>query len=326
MINKNCENNRFNLWNYLRKIQVITLPNTQEKYEDWKIRKFGKDDQTSIDFFNKILKSNDKSLIDWTVDDFFKGYVCDIKPDSDYCKAAAKPSDDSQPVKTSGSKYWDVAIAAGDALLKTSDPNQMGTKDESFYVFNTGRVITNNAKGKFMGTMEITGDKSYKIKYDDGDVYDSTTSKTTKSSQLIDVVIKPEEIVNGSKLVKIGMRGDIVTQIQNLLIKKGFKNISKSGQSDGIYGSRTKKAVIDFQIKNDLTHDGIVGKKTWDKLNSESPYVDTSDMDTPESLAARDAAVKADAEAAAQKQNNQPNKIQEEIRKIVSRKLKSLIN
>ena len=282
MINKNCENNRFNLWNYLRKIQVITLPNTQEKYEDWKIRKFGKDDQTSIDFFNKILKSNDKSLIDWTVDDFFKGYVCDIKPDSDYCKAAAKPSDDSQPVKTSGSKYWDVAIAAGDALVKSKDANAMATQDGKFAVYNTGRVYAVNAKGMFMGTMEITGDKSYKIKYDDGDVYDSATATVTKTtdapktSQLVNVVIKPEEIVNGSKVVKVGMKGDIVTQIQNLLIKKGFKNISKSGQPDGIYGSRTAQSVRDFQEKNDLTKDSIVGKNTWAKLISEPTSAPTS--------------------------------------------------
>jgi hypothetical protein len=236
-----------------------------------------------------------------------------------------KVSPTYQPSTSAGSKYWDVAKAAGDALVKSKDANAMATQDGKFAVYNTGRVYAVNAKGKFMGTMEITGDKSYKIKYDDGDVYDSATSKVTKTSQLIDVVIKPEEIVNGSKLVKIGMRGDIVKQIQNLLIKKGFKNISKSGQVDGIYGSRTKQAVIDFQIKNELTHDGIVGKNTWGKLNSESQYVDTSDMDTPESLAARDAAVKADADAAAQKQNNLPNKLQEEIRKIVYKNLRSLI-
>ena len=210
--------------------------------------------------------------------DFFAKYACDILPNSKYCGGAGI----NQPTTSTGSKYWDVAIAAGDALVKSKDANAMATQDGKFAVYNTGRVYAVNAKGMFMGTMEITGDKSYKIKYDDGDVYDSATATVTKTtdapktSQLVNVVIKPEEIVNGSKVVKVGMKGDIVTQIQNLLIKKGFKNISKSGQPDGIYGSRTAQSVRDFQEKNDLTKDSIVGKNTWAKLISEPTSAPTS--------------------------------------------------
>ena len=57
---------------------------------------------------------------------------------------------------------------------------------------------------------------------------------------------------------KIGSVGDEVTSIQKKLFSLGFY----SGNIDGIYGSKTKNAVIDFQKANGLVADGIAGKKT----------------------------------------------------------------
>jgi len=230
--------------------------------------------------------------------EFFSKYACDLLPNSKYCGGTGK----------SGSNFWDTSMAAGDKLIVTTDPNQMRTSDGKFVIWNTGRVMyTDNNGVQSMGTMEITSPKSYKIKYDDGDVYDSTTAKVThgnsntqqqqqqstsqQTNNPIDVNIKPEEILDGTKIVKMGMKGDIVTQIQQLLIKNGLTNISKSGQPDGVFGSRTTQSVRDFQEKNGLTVDGVVGKNTWSKLTQSptNPQIyDTSDMDTPESLAARD--------------------------------------
>jgi peptidoglycan hydrolase-like protein with peptidoglycan-binding domain len=93
----------------------------------------------------------------------------------------------------------------------------------------------------------------------------NTTGKTTTNV----VNIKTDEVANGSKLVKRGMSGDIVREIQKLLIKHGFTNISKSGEIDGIYGSRTAQAVYDFQQKSEIATDRIVGKETWGKLIQE---------------------------------------------------------
>ena len=56
---------------------------------------------------------------------------------------------------------------------------------------------------------------------------------------------------------KKGSRGDEVKQIQLAL---GLK-------ADGIFGTKTEKAVIKFQKENGLYPDGIVGKKTLDALN-----------------------------------------------------------
>lgn len=42
------------------------------------------------------------------------------------------------------------------------------------------------------------------------------------------------------------------------------------GTIDGIFGNNTKNAVVDFQRKNELKDDGIVGDNTWAKMFPES--------------------------------------------------------
>ncbi len=64
--------------------------------------------------------------------------------------------------------------------------------------------------------------------------------------------------------IKEGSKGDAVKNAQNLLNKKGNYGLV----ADGVFGAKTKAAVIDFQKKNGLTADGIVGPKTWAKLNA----------------------------------------------------------
>ena len=59
-------------------------------------------------------------------------------------------------------------------------------------------------------------------------------------------------------LSKYGSSGSEVTKIQTKLKRWGYY----SGSIDGIYGSKTVKAVKYFQKKNGLTQDGIAGKST----------------------------------------------------------------
>lgn len=59
--------------------------------------------------------------------------------------------------------------------------------------------------------------------------------------------------------LRLGSTGPNVKLIQSLLIKLGYS----PGQIDGVYGSQTQRAVIDFQRDNGLTPDGIVGERTW---------------------------------------------------------------
>ncbi len=59
-----------------------------------------------------------------------------------------------------------------------------------------------------------------------------------------------------------GSRGDAVKQLQNVLNEKGY-NV---GTPDGIYGEKTRQAVIAFQRVSGLTPDGIAGPKTLSAL------------------------------------------------------------
>jgi peptidoglycan hydrolase-like protein with peptidoglycan-binding domain len=63
--------------------------------------------------------------------------------------------------------------------------------------------------------------------------------------------------------VREGSRGPAVTDLQNKLKAAGFN----PGASDGIFGPKTKAAVVAFQRAQGITVDGIVGPQTWGKLN-----------------------------------------------------------
>ncbi len=62
--------------------------------------------------------------------------------------------------------------------------------------------------------------------------------------------------------VQSGSSGGPVKYLQEMLTKKGFP----TGTADGVFGPRTKEAVLAFQRALSLTADGIVGPKTWDAL------------------------------------------------------------
>ena len=82
----------------------------------------------------------------------------------------------------------------------------------------------------------------------DLDKYDSNNPVT-------DTIHDPKPIL------KQGSKGDWVTIAQGRLVVAGYHiNV------DGIFGPKTKEAVIQFQKANGLAADGIIGPKTWSKL------------------------------------------------------------
>jgi hypothetical protein len=73
------------------------------------------------------------------------------------------------------------------------------------------------------------------------------------------------EHARGRELVrtlKTGCSGEDVRRLQETLNGLGFS----CGKADGIFGAKTKTAVMAFQSAYGLTADGIVGAKTRDKL------------------------------------------------------------
>lgn len=65
--------------------------------------------------------------------------------------------------------------------------------------------------------------------------------------------------------IQYGSSGSDVKKLQEELNKNGY-NLDVDGQ----FGSKTQTAVKDYQKKNGLAVDGIVGKNTWGKLTSSS--------------------------------------------------------
>lgn len=68
--------------------------------------------------------------------------------------------------------------------------------------------------------------------------------------------------MQASALSKMGSRGTEVRNIQSRLKSWGYYN----GSVDGIYGTKTRNAVIKFQKAHSLTADGIAGPRTLEKI------------------------------------------------------------
>ena len=83
-----------------------------------------------------------------------------------------------------------------------------------------------------------------------------------------DIITDPEDNMTYGTLKK-GAKGPVVKYAQQLLMDHGY-SLPKYG-ADGDYGSETVSAVKAFQKANGLTTDGIIGKKTWEKLLAEKP-------------------------------------------------------
>jgi spore germination protein len=74
-----------------------------------------------------------------------------------------------------------------------------------------------------------------------------------------------EKEVKELTTLKRGARGREVQELQQLLIKWGYN----PGPIDGIFGAKTKQAVLQFQRDHGLKMDAIVGPITWQALLSQ---------------------------------------------------------
>lgn len=66
------------------------------------------------------------------------------------------------------------------------------------------------------------------------------------------------------KTVRMGSKGEDVKYLQTRLASFGYH----VGGIDGIFGVNTCNAVIDFQTDHGLVADGVVGIRTWEKIES----------------------------------------------------------
>lgn len=90
----------------------------------------------------------------------------------------------------------------------------------------------------------------------------------------VKVVGLSRESVNkfiSSKTIKVGAKGEPVQVLQKLMQSAGPEYLLPTEKADGIFGKKTKLAVQKFQIKNNLTPDGVVGPKTKSIIDPLNP-------------------------------------------------------
>ena len=120
------------------------------------------------------------------------------------------------------------------------------------------RVVGNNV-------YTIEGNTSAKNDTNGGQVMRRTRSgKTILCAARPKYDVEKENCEVKLETLKKGCKGDNVKALQILLIGYGY-DCGKSG-ADGDFGANTEKAARDYQEKNKLTVDGVVGKNTWSKL------------------------------------------------------------
>jgi len=81
---------------------------------------------------------------------------------------------------------------------------------------------------------------------------------TTKPTTAKPTTTKPTTTAKPTTVVKIGSRGNLVSQVQTRLKQQGLY----TGATDGIFERGTQRAVIAFQRTKGLRADGVVGRRT----------------------------------------------------------------
>ena len=76
------------------------------------------------------------------------------------------------------------------------------------------------------------------------------------------------QLESNTVVLKKGSKSDEVKQLQERLYIIGYE----PGTADGIFGEKTRQAVISFQTDAGLSPDGIVGKNTWTTLRKIKIY------------------------------------------------------
>ena len=251
--------------------EIEQFENKYKNYNGWESANF-KDTKTVTDLYNKTIALGIFTSSS-TIDNFFKKFACDLTwaKQTTYCGGTSNATNNTNNTNNTSTtnmfacllKDTDLKLQK-DVVIYTNPDN----KTDKWYFFTNHRYF--QTKTALKGTWSCVGSDSYTIKLDNGQVYDvkndKWSEKPANTNTTVNTNLTGNDLTSGST-VKVGMRGDIVTKIQELLIAKGFIHVSKNDSADGIFGNRTKRMVMAFQAANGLTDDGVVGKNTWAKLN-----------------------------------------------------------
>jgi len=98
----------------------------------------------------------------------------------------------------------------------------------------------------------------------------NVNSEKVKSQKSNFEPVKFDNLIRGRQTIRKGQKGDVVRDIQRMLVTIGYElgNTGKTKDGvDGDFGDTTEEAIINFQADHDLEGiDGIVGEETSNKL------------------------------------------------------------
>ena len=127
-----------------------------------------------------------------------------------------------------------------------------------------------------LGYMTSSPDGSY-----GDDTYYAIKNFQRKNALVVDGYLGPEtrEVLMSDRALPNGLglgdQNEQVTKVQQLLVKYGYLS---SKRATGYFGEITQKAVKNFQKRNGLKVDGMVGAKTLAMLTSDNPKKAASGM------------------------------------------------
>lgn len=227
----------------------------------------------------------------WTKEQFIKKFACDkdVFKNSQYCSLSSQPVD---PIFSCVKNHYN---RINKKVFIPSRPGFIGVFVDNFiWLFQKTKTWTQHDNKTFnvvrKGKWECIGSESFSIisnnqqwlssdKLSWVGIAEPTPDKSSGGSefQFKNTNLTIENLKSGETVSK-GMRGSVIGEIQKLLIEAGYKDVSKSGEPDNLFGPLTKEQVEKFQSENkddkgeQLKKDGIVGKKTITallKLSSE---------------------------------------------------------
>lgn len=227
----------------------------------------------------------------YTKEEFIKTFACDkdVFKNSQYCSSSP------QPIDTIFSCVKNHYNRINKKVFIPSRPGFIVVFVDNFiWVFQKTKIWTQHDNKTSVvvrrGKWECIGSESFSIisnnqqwlssdKLSWVDIAEPTPDKSSggSESQFKNTNLTIEDLKSGETVSK-GMRGSVIGEIQKLLIEAGYKDVSKSGEPDNLFGPLTKEQVEKFQSENkddkgeQLKKDGIVGKKTITallKLSSE---------------------------------------------------------
>ena len=159
---------------------------------------------------------------------------------------------------------------AADIVVKGVSPREVAKYAESIGIKGIGLYET-SADGHFTH-IDTRTSKSFWYGQ-------SEQPRTTFGGSSGSTTVTTPPINNTATTVSLSDSGPVVKEIQQMLVDLGYvltdKPNDKTKGIDGIFGIKTWRAIVDFQRKNDLEPDGIVGELTMEaleKATSEAGY------------------------------------------------------